>query len=289
MGSPLEEVRLRIGSSLRHLLSGDVERRVIPTDDSWFGPGSATWEVHADASMLVGGIRALLLQTLHPPTMAGVADHSDYRTDSLGRLRRTSRFVSTTTFGSVATAEAAIETVRAVHARVEGVTPDGEPYSANDPHLLGWVHATEVDSFLEAKKRFGSSRVTRATADRYVTEMALVAAKLGVVDPPTSVAELADTLDRYQPELKLNRQGRSAVWFIAFPPLPLAMRGPYAVLLGGAVSSLPTWARRKLWLPKLPVTEALAVRPAALTLTRLLDWSLGAPSPTPVEEPAATG
>lgn len=227
--------------------------------------------------MLVGGIRALLLQTLHPPTMAGVAEHSSYRSDPLGRLQRTSQFLGTTTFGSVVEAERAIATVRRVHERVEGTAPDGTPYRANDPHLLAWVHATEVDSFLDAKRRFGKRPISDATADRYVAEMAVVAEKLGVINAPRSTTELDSTLRSYEPELRLTSQSREALWFITFAPLAMPLRAPYAVLFGGAVSSLPRWARRKLWIPRLPVTERLAVRPAAQTLTRLLDWSLTAP------------
>ncbi len=274
MSSPVDELRSRIAASVRHLVAGDVDPPPEPTDGGLFGPDSATWTVHGDASMFVGGIRALLLQTLHPPTMAGVADHSNYRSDPLGRLQRTGQFLAATTYGSVPEAEQAIEAVRRIHDRVTGITLDGEPYRANDPHLLGWVHLTEVDSFLVAKQRFGTGRVDGATADAYVAEMAVVADRLGVIDPPTTCAELRRQLARYRPELGLNRQSREAVWFITFPPLPLPVRAPYGVLYAGAVSTLPRWARRVLWVPRLPVTETIAVRPAAATLTRLLDWSL---------------
>lgn len=277
----MDVLRSRIGSSVRSLVAGDEQPRERSNADGLFGPGSATWEVHGDASMLVGGIRALLVQTLHPPTMAGVADHSDYRSDPLGRLQRTGQFLGATTFGSRAEAEQAIAMVRAIHERVEGHTPAGEPYRANDPHLLRWVHVTEVDSFLEAKRRFGTGRVDRALADDYVREMATVGEALGVTDAPTSVPELRACLESYAPELALNHQSRDALWFIAFPPLSLPLRAPYAVLFGGAASTLPRWARRRLWLPRLPITESVAVRPAALALTRLLGWGLTSPATSP--------
>ncbi len=274
MTSAVDDLRSRIAASVRQLVGGDEEPPGAPSDGGLFGAGSATWVVHGDASMFVGGIRALLLQSLHPPTMAGVADHSNYKTDPLGRLQRTGKFLAATTYGSVAEAEAAIETVRRIHDGVTGLTLDGRPYRANDPHLLAWVHATEVESFLVAKQRFGTGAVDDATADAYVAEMAEVARRFGVADPPTSRAELRQELESYRPELGLNRQSRQALWFITFPPLPLHMRAPYAVLYAGAVSTLPRWARRLLWVPRLPVTETLAVRPAAATVTRLLDWSL---------------
>ena len=276
MSQTVDAIRDRIGTSLRRLLAGDPEPRTMPAEDGLFGPDSATWHVHGDASMLVGGIRALLLQTLHPPTMAGVADHSAYKDDPLGRLQRTSQFLGATTFGTTEDARAAVAVVRRIHDRVTGTTPDGVPYRANDPHLLAWVHATEVDSFLDAKRRFGTGSTDAATADRYVAEMATIGEMVGVVDAPRTVHELDKTLRSYRPELKLNRQSREALWFITFPPLPTHFRAPYAVLWSGAVASLPGWARRKLWLPRLPVTETVAVRPAAHTLIRLLDWSLSA-------------
>jgi uncharacterized protein (DUF2236 family) len=280
MSSPLDELRARIGSSLRTLVAGDRQpRREAPGDGGLFGPDSATWQVHGDASMLVGGIRALVIQTLHPPTMAGVADHSDYRHDPLGRLQRTSGFLGTTTFGTVAQAEQAIAVVNAIHERVEGTTPDGTPYSARDPHLLAWVHATEVDSFLEAKRHFGSSSISQSTADAYVDEMAEIAQRLGVVDPPRTTDQLDIVLRSYEPELAHTNQSREALRFITFAPLPVAMWGPYSVLLGGAVSSLPRWIRRRLWIPRLPLAETIAVRPAAHALVRILDWSLQTPEP----------
>lgn len=282
MNGLTDRVRRRIGGSLRHLLAGDAEPRPRPVTGGLFGPDSATWNVHGDASMLVGGIRALLIQTLHPPTMAGVADHSDYRRDPLGRLQRTGAFLGATTFGTLEEADQAIAVVRRIHDRVRGHTPAGEPYEANDPHLLGWVHATEVDSFLTAKRRFGTSRISDATADAYVREMAIVGERLGVVDPPLDTAQLDRCLRAYRPELGLNAQSRDALRFIAFPPLPLPFRGPYAVLFAGAVSTLPGWARRRLWLPRLPVTETLAVRPTATALTRVLAWGLTAPDDQPL-------
>ncbi len=278
MTSPIDDVRARIGSSLRNLVAGDREpRREPPADGGLFGADSATWQVHGDASMLVGGIRALVVQTLHPPTMAGVADHSDYRHDPLGRLQRTSDFLGTTTFGTVAQAERAIAVVNTIHERVVGNTPDGTPYSARDPHLLAWVHATEVDSFLVAKRRFGSTPIDDATADSYVEEMGLVAERLGVIDPPRTVAQLQTTLRSYEPELRVTRQSREALRFITFAPLPLPMRIPYGILFGGAMSSLPPWLRRHLRVPNLRVAEAVTVRPAAQTLVRVLEWSLKTP------------
>src|ERR1700756_5503897 len=112
----------------------------------WFGEDRPIRRVHADASMFVGGLRALLLQSLHPLAMAGVAQHSDYRGDPWGRLARTSTFLAVTTYGPAADAQRAVDRIRGIHRRVHGIARDGRPYSAADPHLLEWVHIAEVDS-----------------------------------------------------------------------------------------------------------------------------------------------
>jgi uncharacterized protein (DUF2236 family) len=283
--SPIEDLRTRLGASLRIMLSGATEPRALSAaEDGLFGPGSAVWDVHGDASMLPGAIRALLLQSLHPPTMAGVADHSDYKSDPLVRLQRTAGFVSLVTYGSAREIDAAVQHLYAIHEKVTGVAPNGKPYRANDPHLLAWVHATEVDSFLEARRRFGVNDLDKAHADRYVAEMARVGELMGVESPPRSTADLDATLRSYVPELDVNRQTREALRFLAFPPLPLYARGAYGVLFAGAVASLPSWAKRRLWLPPMPITERLAVRPATQLVTRALGWAL-----EPAESTKPTG
>src|SRR5205823_9741871 len=157
-----------------------------------FGPDSVTWRIHADPSMLIGGIRALLVQALHPLAMAGVAQHSDYQDDPWGRLQRTVDYVVTTTFADRPTALAAGDRVRAVHSRVRGIDPvTRRPYRADDPELLVWVHAVEVHSFLAAYRRYGG-RLTDEEADRYVTEQVRTAALVGLEGDivPASLAAL---------------------------------------------------------------------------------------------------
>lgn len=242
----------------------------------WFAEDRMIRAVHADASMFVGGLRALLLQSLHPLAMAGVADHSAYRTDPWGRLQRTAHFLAATTFGPADLAEQAVGTVRRVHDHVHGVAPDGRPYSANDPHLLAWVHLVEIDSFLAAYRRYGSRPISDANADGYIADAGLIARKLGVVDPPSSVAELRAQLHAFRPELAGTRAARQAARFLLVePPLPLAARAPYALLAASAVALLPRWARWPLRLPYLPVTERVVVRPAGAVVSQLIRWSLG--------------
>jgi uncharacterized protein (DUF2236 family) len=243
----------------------------------WFGPDRPIRAVHGDASMFVGGLRALLLQSLHPLAMAAVAAHSGYRGDPWGRLQRTSTFLAVTTFGTAEDAQSAVETVRAVHERVRG-TVDGRAYHAADPHLLGWVHVAEVDSFLRAYEVYGSRPLTAAEADGYVADTARVGAALGVIDPPRSRAQLAARLDSYRPELEATSQARDAARFILLdPPLPWTARPPYAVLAATAVALLPRWARRPLWLPYLPVTERTGVRFAGQALTGVIRWAMTPP------------
>ncbi|HKN48693.1 MAG TPA: oxygenase MpaB family protein, partial [Actinomycetota bacterium] len=161
-------------------------------DPGLFGPDSVAWRVHAAPSMLIGGLRALLVQALHPLAMAGVHQHSDYRDNPWGRLRRTSEYVLATTYGDTATAERAGAVVQAVHRRVTGIDPvTGRTYRADDPELLAWVHNVEVHSFLAAYRRYGGS-LPAAEADQYVREMTSAAelVGLGASDVPATLADL---------------------------------------------------------------------------------------------------
>lgn len=285
---PIEEVRLRLQRTVRSFLTGSDQPPVRPhdrPDPGLFGPDSITWRVHADPAMFIAGLRALLIQTLHPLAMAGVAEHSDFRNDPLGRFQRTVQFVGVTTYGTTAEAEAAVRRIRRVHDRVKGVAPDGRPYEANDPHLLAWVHNTEVDSFLTAYQRYAIERLTDDEADQYVAEMARLARLIGTEDPPESVAELRDSIERFRPELRVGRQARDAVRFLLVPPFPLIARPAYGITASAAVSLLPSWARRMLWLPVAPGVEPFVVRPAATVLVRVLGWAL-APEAPPLRESA---
>jgi uncharacterized protein (DUF2236 family) len=230
--------------------------------------------------MVPAGIRALLLQSLHPLAMAGVAAHSGYKGDAWGRLQRTSEFLATTTFGTVDDAERAIRRVRAIHRRVRGTAPDGRPYAASDPHLLRWVHVAEADSFLTAYQHYAASPLGDAEADRYVEQAALVAGLLGVEDAPTTVAGLRAAIESYRPELEGTPAAREAARFLLVsPPLPLAARPGYAALAAGAVSMLPWWARWPLRLPWLPVTEQLVGRRVGGAATSVVRWAMQAEDP----------
>jgi uncharacterized protein (DUF2236 family) len=241
----------------------------------WFADDAAIRRVHGDASMFVGGIRALLMQSLHPLAMAGVADHSGFEGDPWGRLQRTSYFLAVTTFGTAVDAERMVAAVRSVHETVVGTAPDGRPYRASDPHLLKWVHVAEIDSFLAAHQRYGAAPLDAAGRDDYVAEAARVAEALGVVDPPRTERELRDELAAYRPELEGTPAARRTARFLLLnPPLPLLARAPYGGLAASAVSLMPLWARRELLLPYLPITERVLVRATGTALTGTIRWAM---------------
>jgi uncharacterized protein (DUF2236 family) len=279
----LTPLRTRAGGAIFGLVAGPQgpatrQRLATANGERWFAPDRPIRRVHADAAMFVGGLRAVLLQSLHPLAMAGVAAHSGYRGDPFGRLQRTSAFLAVTTFGTAEDAQAIVARVRAIHERVRGVAPDGRPYHAADPHLLRWVHVAEVDSFLRAYQRYGAARLDAAERDAYVFDTARVAEALGVIEPPRTEAELAEQLAGYRPELAGTPEARDVARFLLLQaPFPALLRGPYAVLAATAVGMLPRWARRPLRLPYLPVAEATAVRLAGNALVRGIRWATEAP------------
>lgn len=278
-------------SDLRSRLGAVVFERVAGTEGHdrrarihsapgprWFAPDRPIRRVHADASMFVGGLRALLLQSLHPLAMAGVAGHSGYRGDPWGRLQRTSYFLAVTTFGAADDAAETVAHIKAVHERVRGHAPDGRPYAASDPRLLRWVHLAEIDSFLRAHQRYGTDPLDQAGRDGYVRDTARVARELGVLDPPETEAQLAAQLAGYRPELAGTPEARvTARFLLLHPPLPLVARVPYALLGAAAVGLLPRWTRRPLGMPNLPMTEATVVRLGGHGITSAIRWAMSSP------------
>jgi uncharacterized protein (DUF2236 family) len=243
-----------------------------PQDDGFFGPGSVTWRIHAHRCMLVGGIRALLLQALNPRAMAAVADFSTYKSAPWERLTSTSLYLIDTVFGDKASAEAAAQRVRRIHRSIRGVDSfSGQPYSAEDPELLLWIHAAEVDSFLEGYRHYGEP-ISDDDADRYVAEMVSAAELIGLDrgDVPSSVTELRDYMDAQ--ELVASPAAREAMWFILKPPVPwpggqwpaipggrlmveIPARLGWAIPSGAAAAILPPRAQRAYKLPNLQLSE----------------------------------
>jgi uncharacterized protein (DUF2236 family) len=246
-----------------------------PTAPRWFADDRPIRRVHADASMFIGGLRALLLQSLHPLAMAGVAQHSDYRNDPWGRLQRTADFLAATSFGPASEAQRAVDTVNRVHERVRGVASDGRQYSARDPHLLRWVHIIEIDSFLAAHQKFGEFPLDAAGCDDYVKDAALIARKLGVPAPPESVRSLRDQISSYRSEIRGTKESREASRYLLIdPPLPPVARAAYSLLVAATVSTLPRWSRPHLRLPYLPVAERVALQPLGDLITRAVRWAM---------------
>jgi uncharacterized protein (DUF2236 family) len=280
MSERLDTLQRRLGAALFARVAGPegpANRALFAADGPrWFADGAPIRRVHGDAAMFAGGLRALLLQSLHPQAMIAVAGHSDYRNDPWGRLQRTSTFLAATTFGTAEVAQQAVDRVRRVHQYVQGTGPDGVPYRADDPHLLRWVHVAEADSFLRTHQRYGAHPLDAAGCDGYVADAAKIAEALGVTDPPRTVAELDVALESYRPELRAIPQAREAARFLLWnPPLPLVARGPYALLAATAVADLPGWARRELRLPPPNLAEARLALPVGRGVIGAVRWAMG--------------
>ncbi len=193
--------------------------------------------------MMVGGTSALLLQMLHPGALAGVWDHSDFRRDMSGRLKRTAQFIAGTTYGDVAEAEALIAHVRAIHARVGGVLPSGRRYAADDPDLLTWVHVAEVSAFLAAYLRYVDPHLSGQEQDRYYGEVSQIATRLGAPDVPTSRAQVGAYFEAVRPELLYDdRTAAVAQALLNEPPPSRLAAAPMALVFDAAADLLPTWA-----------------------------------------------
>lgn len=242
---PSQPIRRAIVSEVLKLVGGgDVPAESARADTGLFGPDSACWKVHGDfTSMMVGGIAALFLQMLHPGPLAGVWDHSNFRKDMLGRLRRTARFIAGTTYGDRAEAQALIDRVRTIHAQVSGVLPDGRPYAADDPALLTFVHVAEVSSFLAAYIRYVDPDFPPAEQDRYYGEVAEIARRLGAPDVPRTRAEIDAYLQAVRPQLRFDRRTQAVAVALLTHPAPSRAAAPaMGLAFDAAKDLLPDWA-----------------------------------------------
>ncbi|MFO7961916.1 MAG: oxygenase MpaB family protein [Nitriliruptoraceae bacterium] len=262
-----------------------------PGDPGLTGPGSPSWLVIGEPAAIAGGLRGLLVQVAHPLAMAGVHDHSAFREDPLGRLQRTSAYVTTTTFGSTREALQVSRRVRAVHPKVRGTAPDGRSYRADDPRLLTWVSIALTSSFLAGHRLWAPQVLSSTEEDAFVAQQSHIGALL---DPrvdlegllrdaaaqaelragrvhlpmiadgtlPTSVAALEEVLASFHHDLGINHQGREALAFLRRPPIPLAARAGYRSLLTGALGSLEPQLqealerRRPAWVSRAAVAQA---------------------------------
>jgi uncharacterized protein (DUF2236 family) len=240
-----------------------------PGDPGLFGPGSMTWAVAGDTAVFVGGIRALLVQAAHPEVAAGVAQHSRYREDPLGRLARTAAYVTATSFGAMPEVRRAVAVVRGRHRPVTGHSDRGLPYDASDPALAAWVHNSLTDSFLTAYRVYGARPCPPADADRYVREQARVGELLGASPLPDTAPALSAWVASH-PGLAPSPASAQAISFLRRPPLPSATRAAYRVLLRAAVATLPGRIQEIVGLPSRP--GDLTAGRAAVTALR---WALG--------------
>jgi uncharacterized protein (DUF2236 family) len=271
-----------VARAFRRLLAGHpdgtppwIARIASGGADCLVEPDGPSWVVHGSLTTLVGGVRALMMQALQPAAVTGVAEHSAYRTDTIGRLRRTTQWLVITTFADVATAESMAAAVRSMHDRVTGTDPEGRPYQASDPELLRWVHDAFTDSFLTAHLALGG-RAVPGGPDAYVAEWAASARLLGAVGLPATYAELRDQIEAYRTDPGFGRAPATedVAAFLRAPNLPLAFRGPYRVLSLAAAATLDPRDAALLGLPQ----RAGALR-AARGLLGALTWALSSTSP----------
>lgn len=270
------KAKARLVGEVRSLFNDEAkgEKPVVRSDNALFAPTSVAWRVNGDVtSMMVGGVTALLLQMLHPAVLAGVWDHSNFRTDMLGRLRRTARFIAVTGYADRAQALAAIAQVRAVHDRIEGTLPDGTPYRASDPDLLAWVHVSEMVSFLDAWIRYAEPDMLMSEQDRYFAEMAMIGEMLGAEAVPHSRAEAVALIDKMRPALTATHRTREVAHLVLNQPARSAASAPIqAMVFQAAVDLLPRWARDMHGLHGPMLTRPL-VRAGTHTVARTLRWA----------------
>ena len=274
----MEFLRRRIETqiiSLTGLSLGMIDLEKPKGDPGLFGPDSVCWRVHGDfSSMLIGGISALMLQALHPLALAGVWDHSNFRQDMLGRLRRTSQFIAGTTFGSRKDAEWLIDRVRTIHLKVVGTAPDGRPYAASDPELLTWVHVAEVSSFLKAHLRYRNPHLSAADQDRYYDEIALIAERLGARDVPRSRQAIADYLQRMRPQLLCDDRSLEVVRLLLAAPAPSRLAQPFgSLIMQAGIDLLPDWAAEMLGQSQSPLQRQV-IRAGVKRSAPLLRWAM---------------
>lgn len=269
-------IRTELSRRFRALLSGaesgvpDWTPLIAAGDDEGlFEPGDAPWVVHSDLATMIGGIRALLVQAMHPGSLAGVAQHSRYEEDVLGRLSGTIRWLTIMTYGPKSAIASEAGRVNGMHTKVRGTYDapgESEPrsYKASDPDLLMWVHIAFTDSFLAAHLVYGEKQIPGG-ADLYVKQWGRAVLPLGVDTPPASLAELEATIDSYKSIVTVNERTLRIVKFLRKPPLPKIAMPIYALLFAAAVGTLPEDWRKQLGLRTLP---NWFVRP----IIRLLLW-----------------
>ncbi|CAN5400677.1 oxygenase MpaB family protein [soil metagenome] len=269
----MEAVKVAIRRRINELFN-DYERGERPAlrrADALFPTDSVAWRVNGDiVTMMIGGVSGLLLQMLHPAVLAGVWDHSDFRADMHGRLRRTAKFIAVTTYDHASAGQAVIEKVRRIHDKLGGTLPDGAAYRVSDPTLLAWVHVTETTSFLDSWVRYGEPSMSAADQDAYLAEMARIGRALGADPVPTDRASAEALIQSMRPQLKADARTREVAALVMRQKVGgLAEDVAAGLIMQAGADLLPDWAREMHGLPK---ASALA-RNGARTMQRTLDWT----------------
>ena len=267
--------RIRIAAEVHKLVASRDAEAIArgPGDPGMVPEGSAAWLVHGDfATMMIGGVAALLMQMLHPAALAGVWDHSNFRKDMAGRLRRTAQFMAATTFGSTTQATDMIGRINRIHDRVQGILPDGTPYAANDPATLAWVHVAGAHSFLRAYVRYRDPLMTGAAQDRYYAETAIIARALGTGAVPETRRDVERYLRMMRPRLRADARSREVVGVIlaSAPPGPAAPAA--ALMMQAGIDLLPGWAGDMHGL-RVPLLRRPLVRAGAGGIGGVLRWA----------------
>ena len=248
-------------------------------EPGYFLPTDAPWIVHADFATLVGGVRALLMQALHPGSLTGVAQHSRYEEDPLGRLSGTIRWLTVTTFGSVTAIKNEANRVNRMHDRVSGSyqKSDGTKtgYRAADKDLLLWVHIAFMDSFLRAHQNY-SLKPIPGGADEYVRLWARSVEPLGLSSAPKSESELLATLNDYYPQLVVTEKTKDVIRWIKNAPLPPLAKPVYKLLFYSALASIPDPYRQLIGIRAAPLW---LLRPVTTSLLRFMRLAIGPESP----------
>lgn len=270
-----EAFRTRLVSRVRATFN-DVEggqQPVPPSDEALFERDSPIRMVHADVmGMMVGGVRSLLLQMLHPHALHGVLDHSDFRDDMHGRLRRTARFIAVTTFGHRDEAESTIARVNRIHEQVAGTLPDGTRYSARNPRTLAWVHVAEALSFLDAYRAFVRPAMPRAEQDEYFRQFAVIARRLDADPVPVTRHEAEALFRDFRGELEGSPQAREVAQLVIHAKPENAPAAVQRAIATAAIERLPPFARAMLGLER-PGLLAIPARFATQAMGRTLRWA----------------
>ncbi|MCK0100243.1 DUF2236 domain-containing protein [Qipengyuania sp. S6317L1] len=275
MPSPVENLRLKLVDQVRATFNDQAsgQKPVPPSDEALFEKDTPIRRVHADlVGMMTGGVRALLLQMLHPHALQGVLDHSNFREDMHGRLRRTARFIAVTSFGHRDDAQKAIERVNRIHAKVGGTLPDGTPYEATNPRTLAWVHVTEAQSFLAGYLRHVRPNMLGFEQDEYYRQFAVIARALGADPVPTTRREAEALFRELRSDLRPSAQAREIAQLV-LSQRPKGTPAAVQTVIGAeAVAMLPPFARSMLGL-QTPVLAALPARAATWGVGRTLRWA----------------